>query len=70
MNDDFCQSPHDGWRMDSFGVPQLRGGVSGMAPATCLRFVAKASTAHEVPDGEPKQAGTSPDVRMMRAAIK
>lgn len=67
MDDDYVNSPSDGWRMNE--VP-CSGVAPTLAPGSCLRLVARASTAHEVPGGEPKRAGASLDARMMRAATR
>jgi hypothetical protein len=65
--DDFTFDATRGWSM-SLVVPQLSGGAP--VPDSNLRSVAAESTAHGVPDGGPRQAGASPDARMMRAAIE
>ena len=69
MNDDYVNDPTQGWSLMTDSTPGS-GEARANAPRHCLRFVAKASTAHEVPVASQSEQRTSPDVRMMRAAIK
>lgn len=55
--DTYVDDPTRGWSMTSHGVPQLSGGACHTGPGFLPSSVAKASTAHGVPDGEPQRAG-------------